>query len=241
MNLAIIGYGKMGKEIELVALERNHTVGVRIDSEQDWIRYDEALNEATMAIVFDQADSVVNNIQRCFDRGLPVVCGTTGWLSRLNEIKQACDEKKQAFFYAPNFSIGVNLFFDINRHLAQLINERPEYEVSIEEIHHELKVDAPSGTAIKLAEDIVAQMNRKKGWAQKAKSELGEIGIQSIRLGTEPGTHIVSYESMFDIIEIKHTSKNRRGFALGAILAAEWLVGRQGCFGMKDMLSSKDK
>ncbi len=240
MNLAIIGYGKMGKEIELVAQERNHTAKVLIDSEEDWVTLSDDLNQATMAIVFDQASSVVNNIKRCFDRGLPVVCGTTGWLSRMNEIKQACAEKKQAFFYAPNFSIGVNIFFEISRHLAQLMNERPEYEVSIEEIHHELKMDAPSGTAIKIAEDIVKQMNRKKGWAHKAKAGMGEIGIQSIRLGTEPGTHIVSYESMFDIIEIKHTAKNRRGFALGAILAAEWLVGRQGCFGMKDMLFATD-
>ncbi|MDZ4205241.1 MAG: 4-hydroxy-tetrahydrodipicolinate reductase [Bacteroidales bacterium] len=241
MNLVIIGYGKMGKEIERVALERNHNIVARIDGEKDWETHSAALKEAAVAIDFSTAHSAADNIRRCFKLGLPVVCGTTGWLDQLIDIKNDCAQNEQAFFYAPNFSVGVNLFFEVNKSLAQLMNVRPEYEVAIEEIHHEMKTDAPSGTAIKLAEDIVAQMNRKKGWAHKAQANMGEIGIESVRVGAEPGTHIVSYESLFDVIEIKHTAKNRRGFAIGAIMAAEWMEGKKGFYGMKDMLLSKYK
>jgi 4-hydroxy-tetrahydrodipicolinate reductase len=238
MKIALIGYGRMGKETEKVALERGHTVVARIDTENDWETQLEALKNADIAIDFSIPATAPSNILKCFRLDLPLVCGVTGWLERFSEIRDVCLNEKKAFFYAPNFSIGVNVFFEINKRLAQLMKSFPEYEIDIEETHHIHKADAPSGTAIRLADDIVAEMEHKTGWTgipQTSGNEL--IGIQSFREGEVTGYHTVKYSSANDEIEISHSAKSRRGFATGAVVAAEWLIGKRGCFGMSDLLN----
>jgi len=237
MKIAIIGYGRMGKEIELVATEKGHEIIVRLDSPLHWETNESLLRQADMAIEFTTPDSAPGNILRCFASKIPVVSGTTGWHERLNELKEKCENEKGAFFYAPNFSIGVNVFFEINKRLAQLMKAFREYEISIEEMHHVFKLDAPSGTAIRLAKDIAREIEHKKGWTGKEIKNDSEIGIRSIREGNITGIHTVVYDSEFDSIEIKHNAKNRRGFAIGAVMAAEWLAGKNGCFGMNDLLN----
>jgi 4-hydroxy-tetrahydrodipicolinate reductase len=238
MKIAIIGYGRMGKEIEKIALEDGHQIVAKIDNEEDWNKCSGHLSDANVAVEFSIAQKAPDNILRCFDLNLPVVSGTTGWLNRLDEISDVCLAGKQSFFYAPNFSPGVNIFFAINRQLALLMKNFKEYDIAITEAHHVHKADAPSGTAIKLADDILAQMDHKKRWTDKISASHEEIPITSVREGSIPGTHSVIYDSRLDQIEITHTAKSRQGFAYGAIMAATWLQGRTGFFGMNDLLKS---
>jgi len=236
MKIALLGYGRMGKEIERIALERNHEILLKIDSFDDWNEHIYNFLQADVAIEFSTPTTVLDNIMKCFSANVPVVVGTTAWYEQLETVRNLCTEKNQTLFYASNFSIGVNVFFQINKKLAQLMNSHTEYEVFIEEIHHLQKMDAPSGTAITLADDILSNFSRKKKWKNEMTSDIDTLGIKSVRESNVTGTHIVSYESENDSIEIKHTAKNRLGFAMGAILAAEFIVGKKGIFEMKDML-----
>ena len=236
MKIALLGYGKMGKEIEVIAQKRNHEILFRIDSFDDWNQNIYNLLNADVAIEFSTPETVIDNIVKCFSANVPVVVGTTGWHNQLEEIRNLCTEKNQTLFYASNYSIGVNIFFQINRTLAKLMNSHPEYEVFIEEIHHSQKLDSPSGTAITLANDIIKQLHRKEIWKNEMTEDKDVLGIKSVRESNVPGTHQITYESVSDSIEIKHTAKNRVGFAMGAIAAAEFIVGKKGIFEMKDML-----
>ncbi|MCX6251164.1 MAG: 4-hydroxy-tetrahydrodipicolinate reductase [Bacteroidetes bacterium] len=236
MKIALLGYGKMGQEIERIAEKMDHSICLIIDSEDDWEKSGSNLKDADIAIDFSFPSSAVDNIHRCFDANVPVVAGTTGWYDDLDEIKKECVDRNQSLFYAPNFSIGVNLFFKLNSTLAKLMSDRSEYEISIEETHHIHKQDAPSGTAIVLANDIIHSIDRLGKWVKERAENPEEIGIKSYRKENEPGTHKVRYESENDFIEIIHTAKNRRGLAMGAVMAAEWLHGKKGCFEMKDMI-----
>lgn len=232
MKIALLGYGKMGKTIERIALERGHEIVLKVDAPGD---YD--LSKAQVAIEFSTPQSAFVNISKALSLGLPTVAGTTGWLEHYPEAVALCKAHEAAFLYASNFSIGVNIFFELNKTLAQFMQKYPEYAVSIEEIHHTQKLDAPSGTAITLAQEIIEQTD-KVGW------ELGEttedkIPITAKRIENVPGTHIVTYKSVVDTLEIKHTAHSRDGFALGAVLAAEWIVDKKGVFSMKDVLFEK--
>lgn len=236
MKIALIGYGKMGKAIEGIAIERGHEIVLRIDAENtEALNYDN-LQQADVAIEFTNPDSAIKNLTACFDAGIPVVCGTTGWLEHWEKIKSDCENKNASLLYASNFSIGVNLFFELNKKLAQLMQNRPEYNCVIEEIHHTEKKDAPSGTAITLAENIIAQNSNKKNWVLGETENTNSLSIISKRIDPAPGTHIVSYNSAIDSIEIKHTAHNRIGFATGAVLAAEFLLGKKGVYGMGDVI-----
>jgi len=237
MKIAILGYGKMGQEIERIAISRKHDVVLIIDSIEGWEKEGNRLKEADVAIEFSQPDTVLDNIYHCFDANVPVVVGTTGWYEDLEQVTKDCLEHGQTLFYSPNFSIGVNLFFELNRKLAVLMSNRTDYEVSIEETHHIHKQDAPSGTAIVLANDIIRNTERKEKWVKEPSENPEELGIQSFRTENVSGMHKVKYESDVDYIEIIHSAKNRRGFAIGSILATEWLVGKKGIFEMKDFLS----
>jgi 4-hydroxy-tetrahydrodipicolinate reductase len=236
MKIALIGYGKMGKAIEEIALQRGHHVLYRIDVESKDLLEKDSLKEADIAIEFTTPSTAYQNIMRCFDAGLPLVCGTTGWYSKVNDVKQRCLKEKQSFLYASNFSIGVNIFFEINKKLAELMSKQLQYEVSLEEIHHTQKKDAPSGTAITLAEEILKEIPRKKKWVNEGTTNPKDLGIVSKRIDPAPGTHIIRYTSDVDDIEIRHTAHSRKGFALGAVTAAEWLAGKKGFFTMKDVL-----
>ena len=236
MKIALIGYGKMGKAIEGIAIERGHEIVLRIDAENTEALNNDNLQQADLAIEFTNPDSAINNIKQCFDAAIPVVCGTTGWLEHWDQIKADCENKNGTFLYASNFSIGVNLFFELNKKLAQLMQNRPEYNCSIEEIHHTAKKDAPSGTAITIAENIIASNPNKKNWVLGETADINSLSITSKRIDPAPGTHIVSYNSVIDSIEIKHTAHNRIGFATGAVLAAEFLLGKKGVYGMGDVL-----
>jgi 4-hydroxy-tetrahydrodipicolinate reductase len=237
MKIAIIGYGRMGREIEKIALEKGHEIAACIDHPEEWDKNLTSLKEADVAIEFSTAGSAAENIMNCFNISLPVVCGTTGWLDQADEIKNICEQKNQSFFYAPNFSIGVYIFFELNKYLAKLMDHLHGYDVSIEETHHIHKADAPSGTAIKLADDIVKETASKKRWIKTGKPGKDEIGITSIREGNITGSHTVTYESDFDKIEIAHHAKSRQVFAAGAVMAAEWLPGKTGIFGMHDIIA----
>lgn len=236
MKIALLGYGKMGKEIERVALSRHHEIVLKIDAFnlKEFTR--ENLSRADVAIDFSTPESAWSNIMKCFEAGVPVVCGTTGWLSRFEEVKRKCTELDQSFFYASNYSIGVNLFFALNKYLARLMDPMNEYEVSIKEIHHVHKLDAPSGTAISLANDIIEGIGRKEKWELNGAGDPAALKITSVREDEVPGTHIIAYESEVDTIEITHLAKNRRGLALGALLAAEFIHGKKGVFSMDDMM-----
>lgn len=231
MKLALLGYGRMGRAIEKVAIDRGHEIVIRKDVEP--IEVD--LNIADAAIDFSHPSAAFDNIKSCIDSGVPVVSGTTGWLDQFDEIKSYCDEKEGSFIYASNFSIGVNLFFNLNTYLAQMMKNIKGYEVDMEEIHHIHKLDKPSGTAISLANDILAE-SQKTGWSIDSPEE-NKLFINVKREGEVPGTHVVQYASAIDGIEIKHTAFNREGFALGAVVAAEWLQHKKGVFNMKDVLS----
>jgi 4-hydroxy-tetrahydrodipicolinate reductase len=240
MKIALLGYGKMGREIERLALLKKHEITLVIDSIEDWEKDGSRLGEADVAIEFSQPDTVVDNIYRCFDANLPVVVGTTGWFEEAEQVRKDCRERNQTIFHSPNFSIGVNLFFDLNRYLAKLMSDWLDYEISIEETHHIHKQDAPSGTAIVLANDIIRNSARKEKWVKATSENPEELGIQSFRTENVPGTHKVRYESEDDSIEIIHTAKTRRGFAFGALMAAEWLHGKKGFFEMKDLFASRN-
>jgi 4-hydroxy-tetrahydrodipicolinate reductase len=236
LKIALIGYGKMGKAIEGIAIERGHEIVLCIDAENTEALNNESLQLVDVAIEFTNPDSAIKNITQCFDAGIPVVCGTTGWLEHWNQIKSDCENKNGSFLYASNFSIGVNLFFELNKKLAQLMQNRPEYNCAIEEIHHTAKKDAPSGTAITIAENIIESNPNKKNWVLGETADSNTLSITSKRIDPAPGTHIVSYNSVIDSIEIKHTAHNRIGFATGAVLAAEFLLGKKGVYGMGDVL-----
>ncbi len=231
IKIALLGYGRMGKAIEKIALDRGHQIVCKIDKDTPAI----GLELAEVAINFSVPDAAVNNIKTAFDLGVPVVCGTTGWLAHKKDIENLAIKKNTAFLYASNFSLGVNIFFHLNRKLAQLMNGQNQYEIKMEEIHHTQKLDAPSGTAITLAEGVIENSNYER-WELK-KSDLKSIPITAIREDEVPGTHKVSYASSEDQIDIIHTAHNRQGFALGAVIAAEWLAGKKGVFSMDDVLN----
>ncbi|SCY96782.1 4-hydroxy-tetrahydrodipicolinate reductase [Flavobacterium caeni] len=234
MKIALLGYGKMGQVIERIALERGHEIVLRKKSTDSF----EGLEKADVAIDFSIPDAAVGNISTCLDQGVPVVSGTTGWLEHYPKMAALCEEKQGAFIYGSNFSLGVNLFFALNVQLAKMMAKFPEYKASMEEIHHTQKLDAPSGTAISLAKDIIEHSDYSS-WAlpgaTPAKND--ELLIDAQRIENVPGTHSVFYDSAVDSIEIKHTAHSREGFALGAVIAAEWLHGKSGIFTMKDVLN----
>lgn len=237
MNIALIGYGKMGHAIERIAQERGHSVVLKIRSSNLEDFTTDNLRQADVAIEFTRPDAALENVLRCLDAGLPVVCGTTGWNDALPQAKARAESCDTAFLHASNFSIGVNIFFEINRRLAQLMSKQPGYEVSIEEVHHLQKKDKPSGTAISLAEQILEEDARLKGWALSEEAQEGQLPIAALREDAVPGTHRISWASEVDTIDIIHTAHSRDGFALGAVLAAEFLAGKRGVFSMKDVLA----
>ncbi len=238
MRILLIGYGKMGKTIEKLAQDRGHQIAGIIDkhNHSDLQFYD--ATRVDVAIEFTEPTSAVSNITHCLHRGIPIVSGTTGWLNYRKEIENICDVQKGSFFYASNYSVGVNLFFALNKKLAKMMEQWPGYCVSMEEIHHTEKKDAPSGTAITLAEGIAENLSRKKAWKLVGESEAGaeDIPIKAVREPEVPGTHTINYKSEVDTLSITHQAHSRHGFALGAIMAAEWLPGKIGVFGMEDML-----
>ena len=236
MKIALLGYGKMGKEIEKIAIEKNHDIVLIIDIDNQQDLTIENLKKADVAIDFSIPGSAYKNILLCFKAGVPVVSGTTGWLDKFDDISRICAEENQTFFYASNYSIGVNIFFHLNKYLAGMMNNFENYDVKMEEIHHTQKLDAPSGTAITLANDIIGVLNRKTKWKLNTANDKEAIAIKAVREGTVPGTHIINYDSDIDSIEIKHTAKSRRGFAYGAVLAAEFIQNKKGQYSMDDLL-----
>lgn len=236
MKIALIGYGKMGHIIERIARERGHEIVSVIDiNNQDDFGSDD-FKSADVAIEFTVPQMAVNNIRRSFASGVPIVCGTTGWTDALPEIKKEVETNGYTLFWSSNFSIGVNVFMEVNKYLARLMNRFPEYNVGMTEIHHTQKLDAPSGTAITLAEGILENLDRKSGWSEETEKSSEDLAIKSIREGNVPGVHTVEYDSMADTITFTHSAKSREGFALGAVVAAEFTAGKKGLLGMKDML-----
>ncbi|RXM43477.1 4-hydroxy-tetrahydrodipicolinate reductase [Flavobacterium sp. YO64] len=233
MKIALLGYGKMGKVIERIALERGHEIVLKKD---EFNTYD-GLSTADVAIDFSVPTAAVDNISNCFHANVPVVSGTTGWLEHFDEMIALCNEKQGGFISSSNFSLGVNIFFELNEYLAKIMSQFDSYKVSMEEIHHTQKLDAPSGTAISLAKGVIENSNYANWTLDDAKQ--GEIHIEAKRIGDVPGTHTVTYDSIVDSIELKHTAHNREGFALGAVIAAEWLAGKTGIYSMKDVLNLK--
>ena len=231
MKLALLGYGRMGKEIEKIAISRGHEIVIRKD-----VNDEIDITLADVAIDFSVPTSAFNNITNCLNNNVPVISGTTGWLDKYEEAVALCKEKKGGFIYASNYSVGVNIFFELNKQLAKMMATLDEYKVSMEEIHHTKKLDAPSGTAITLAEGVI-ENSSKSAWVLGEKNETNEIPIVAKRIPEVPGTHSVWYNSVVDTIEIKHTAHNRKGFALGAVIAAEWIIGKEGVFSMKDVLN----
>ncbi len=235
MNVALAGYGKMGHEIEKVLISKGHTVGLIVDAGNAGDLVPEKLRGIDVAIEFSTPGTAFGNVCRCIEAGVPVVCGTTAWLDRLEEVKTLCDRVGGAFFYASNYSIGVNIAFRINRLLARMMNPFEQYDVTLEETHHTQKKDAPSGTAITMAEAITEEIGRKTRWVNATTTVPGELEIASIRRSVVPGTHTVTYESDCDLITLTHCAKSRAGFAQGAVAAAEYLIGRKGVHTMDDM------
>lgn len=231
MKIALLGYGKMGQVIERIALSRGHEIVLRKTGSTSF----NGLEDADVAIDFSIPNAAVGNISQCLHTNVPIVSGTTGWLSEYETMVALCAEKKGAFIYGSNFSLGVNIFFELNEKLAKMMSKFDAYKVSMEEIHHTQKLDAPSGTAITLAKTIIDHSDYSSWALENAKSD--EIWIDAKRIENVPGTHTVVYDSEVDSIEIKHTAHNREGFALGAVLAAEWIVGKTGVFTMKDVLN----
>ncbi|MFY0631512.1 MAG: 4-hydroxy-tetrahydrodipicolinate reductase [Flavobacteriaceae bacterium] len=234
MKIALLGYGRMGKEIEEIALQRGHEIVLRISNEQS---YD--IKIADIAIDFSIPSAAYKNITNCFKNGVPVISGTTGWLEKYDSALDICNEHKGSFIYASNFSLGVNLFFELNKKLSLMMNSLKDYTVSLEEIHHTKKLDAPSGTAITLAEGIIEHTDKNHWELQNNENQTDahSIPIEAKRIPDVPGTHTISYESEVDSIEITHTAHNRKGFALGAVIAAEWLIDKVGVYNMKDVLN----
>lgn len=237
MNIALIGYGKMGKEIEKIAISRGHQIKLIIDIDNQHELTPVNLKKCDVAIEFTIPHNAVKNYQVCFEAGIPVVSGTTGWLDKKEEVLKMCAEKNGTFFYGSNFSVGVNLFFALNRKLAELMAPYNEYNVEMTEVHHIHKLDAPSGTAISLAEDILELFPGKTTWVNDKVPANNELNIKSEREGEVPGIHTIKYESDVDFIEITHSTKSRKGLAFGAVLAAEYSVGKKGILNMKDLLN----
>lgn len=235
MKVALIGYGKMGQIIEATLVERGHEIIAKFGREGIDTK---ELKKAEVAIEFSVPEAAFSNLKTCFENKVPVVTGTTGWLDRFEEAKGLCENHQSAFLYASNFSLGVNIFFAVNQHLAKLISDY-NYHLSIEEIHHIHKKDAPSGTAISLAEQIIANNSNYNSWVLSPDNKEKSISIEAKRQDEVPGTHIIHYENEIDSIEISHAAKNRKGFALGAVLAAEYLKGKVGVFDMSDVLNLK--
>ena len=238
MRILISGYGRMGREVEKIARSRGHEIVATIDSDEDWISKRDFILNAEVAIDFSLPVAALSVFERCFELGLPVITGTTGWYDDMKKVRLLCEEKKGTLFYAPNFSIGVNLFFRANKQLAKLMSSFEDYRVSLHEIHHVHKLDAPSGTAIKAAEDILKIEEKLSSWKKGSSADSKVLPVTSERLGEVPGTHIVTYESGADLIELKHEAKNRTGFAQGAVLVAEWIPGKKGIFTMDDYLKA---
>lgn len=232
MKIALFGYGKMGKVIEKIAKKRGHKIIYRID--ENCINYD--LKKVDIAIDFSTPKAAFSNINMALENSIPIISGTTGWLDNYNKAVKLCNEKNGAFLYASNFSLGVNIFFEINRQLAKIMSNHPEYVIKMKEIHHIEKIDAPSGTAITLAESIIKETDYQK-WSLNKDFKENEISIEAQRLSDKTGTHEVIYKSDIDEIKIKHVAVNREGFGLGAVIAAEWLIGKKGVFSMKDVLN----
>jgi len=230
MKIALLGYGKMGKTIESIALQRGHTIVIKADIGTE---YD--ITIADVAIDFSVPNAAFANISNCLSNGVPVISGTTGWLKDYDKAVDLCKKNNGAFIYASNFSLGVNIFFELNKNLAKMMSALDQYRVSMEETHHTQKLDAPSGTAITLANGIIEETNYKKWTLDEPKSD--EIGIVAKRIENVPGTHEITYDSKVDSIEIKHTAHSREGFALGAVIASEWILGKKGVFSMKDVLN----
>lgn len=247
MKIALLGYGKMGKMIEQVALERQHEIVLKIDYQNLQKLTLENLQQADVAIEFSTPHSVLTNVALCFEAGVPVVVGATGWYEKLQEVKSECLQRNTALIYASNFSVGVNIFFHINKMLSQVMNHFPDYEVQVEEIHHTQKLDAPSGTAITIAQGIIENIPVKTAWVNVVSGQVdddspvvitpNQLLIESHRIENVPGTHTVIYDSEVDSIEFKHTAHNRSGFALGAVLAAEWIKDRKGFFTAADLFN----
>jgi len=236
MNIALIGYGKMGKAIEAIATERGHSIVLKIDA--DSLEQFNAANlaKADVAIEFTGPESARENILKCLDLGTPIVSGSTGWLEYRKAVDDHCRKKNGSFLYASNFSVGVNIFFEVNKRLAELMSRQSSYAIQIEEIHHTQKKDAPSGTAITLAEQVMQSIPSKKQWVNREEASPDELSIISKRIDPAPGTHTVTYHSDIDDIAITHTAHNRKGFALGAVLAAEYIADKKGIFSMKEVL-----
>ncbi len=237
MRIALIGYGKMGKAIEEVALQRGHEIVIKIDQPNLHEFTKENMAKAEAAIEFTSPHTAYDNVKACIEFDVPVVCGSTGWTERLEEIKNNCAERNGSFIYSSNYSVGVNIFFEVNKKLAALMASHKEYEVIVDETHHTQKKDAPSGTAITLAEQILEQVKRKKQWVNELSDNTEDLEIISQRIDPAPGTHSIKYSSVVDTIEIIHTAHNRQGFATGAVLAAEFIKDKKGCFTMRDVLN----
>jgi 4-hydroxy-tetrahydrodipicolinate reductase len=245
MNIALLGYGKMGKIIEKIATDRKHNIVLKIDFYNQQDLTVENLKKADVVIEFSTPGSVLSNIKNCFEAGVPVIVGTTGWYEHLSEIKELCTETNSTLLYGSNFSIGVNIFFHVNKALARLMSNYSYYDVQVEEIHHTQKLDSPSGTAITIAEGIIENIKSKKEWVNMLTAEGDEdksdnvktdqLLIESFRIDSVPGTHTVIYDSEVDSIEFKHTAHNRNGFALGAVMAAEWIQSKKGFFSVDQM------
>ncbi len=237
MNVAIIGYGKMGRMIEKILQERGHAIGMVVDVDNACYFTPESLQGIDVAIEFSAPEAAFGNVCTCIEARVPVVCGTTAWLDRYAEAEALCRERGGAFFYASNYSIGVNLTFRLNRILARMMNPFGQYDVTIEEVHHTQKKDAPSGTAITMAEGVLEGLDRKTEWVGRTTTEPGELEVVAIRRSVVPGTHTVTYESDCDYISLTHSAKSREGFARGAVAAAEFICGKKGIFTMDDMLA----
>ncbi len=236
MKIALIGYGKMGKAIEEIALAKGHTILLKIDLTNTDEFTKDNLSQVDVAIEFTSPHTAFNNVSKCLEYGVPVVCGSTGWLDKWNDIETLCKQQNGTILYASNFSIGVNLFFELNTYLAKLMSKYNDYNVSLTEIHHTQKKDAPSGTAITLAEQVLANNGIKKSWVNHSTTTAAELEIISERIDPAPGTHTIKYSSPIDDIKITHTAHNRVGFASGAVLAAEFIHNKKGIFTMKDAL-----
>lgn len=236
MKIALIGYGKMGKTIERIAKERGHEIVsvIDVDNREDF--ESAAFKSADVAIEFTMPTVAQENVRRAFVAGVPVVCGTTGWIENLQQLKNEVQDQDNTLFWSSNFSLGVNVFMAVNKYLARLMNRFPEYDVEMTEVHHTQKLDAPSGTAITLAEGILENLERKTSWSKETASAPEEIAIKSIREGQVPGTHTIVYDCDVDTITITHEAKNREGLALGAVVAAEFTAGKKGFLGMNDLL-----
>jgi len=231
MKIALLGYGRMGKEIEKIALQRGHEIVIKTNTKDSF-----DINLADVAIDFSIPSSAYSNISNCINNNVPVISGTTGWLEKYKEAAALCTEKKGAFIYASNFSLGVNIFFELNNQLAKMMQNLSDYNITMEEIHHTKKLDAPSGTAITLADGII-ENSTKSGWVLDGEISEESIPIVAKRIPDVPGTHTVDYSSEVDSIEITHTAHSRKGFALGAVVAAEWILNKEGVFTMKDVLN----